>query len=467
MSDRIRTSRIGRGSTVGRYAARQAVRNARARFARMTRPSNPDDEAAAREFLRATDELVDMLGGMKGAAMKVGQMLSIIDLAMIPRDKREHFQQRLAVLRDSAPAFAFDQMRRVMEDDLGGSLDTLFAEFDTEPIASASIGQVYRARLPDGSPVAVKVQYPGIASAVRADLKNLALLLRLSKPLLPTASTDSFIEELTFHIGDETDYLREANTQHEMATHYAGHPFITVPDAVLPLCGPRVLVTEYIDGMRFDEIAREPADVRNRVAEIIYRFYIGSIYLDCQFNGDPHPGNLLLTSDGRVAFLDFGLFKRMDPTSVDFERKAADLAFDERADALHALLRTSGVLGPAAPITPEQTLEYFYDASPWTFDDEDLEVTGELAGGALMTVADPRSAAFGRMHRQTLPPEHFFARRADFYAFGMIGQLRGTANWHRMAREWVRGDAPATELGVADTQWRAGRYRAAGACLGP
>ncbi|MFX0580941.1 ABC1 kinase family protein [Nocardia nepalensis] len=455
MSDRIRTSRIARGGTVGRYAARQAVRNARTRFARMTRPSNPDDEATTREFLRATDELVEMLGTMKGAAMKVGQMLSIIDLTLIPHDKRADFQRKLAVLRDSAPAISFERMRTVIEDDLGQTLAQAFAEFDTEPLASASIGQVYRARLHDGMAVAVKVQYPGIASAVRADLKNLALLLKLSKRMLPTAGSDAFIEELTFHISDETDYLREAKTQHEIATQYAGHPFLRIPDAVLPLCSPRVLVTEFVDGMRFDAITRESAAVRDRVAEIIYRFYIGCIYLDAQFNGDPHPGNLLLTPDGRVAFLDFGLFKRMDPASVDFERACADLAFDERAEELHALLRTAGVLEPNATITPAQILEYFYDASPWTFDDEELEVTGELAGGALMTIVDPRTAAFERMHRQTLPPEHFFSRRADFYAFGMIGQLRASANWHRIVREWVRGEPPATELGRADAEWRA------------
>lgn len=423
----------------------------------MSNPENADDQAVAQRFVDAADELVEMLGTMKGAAMKVGQMLSILDVKMVPRQHREHFQKQLATLRDSAPAVSFDKMRLVIEEDLGRPIAAAFADFDPEPVAAASIGQVYRARLHDGRDVAVKVQYSKIASAVRADLKNLALLLKFSKPILPTFDSRAFLDELRYHLEEELDYVQEAKTQHELSQHYAGHPTVVVPDTVIELCSKRVLVTEFVQGSRFDEIGRLPAETRNRVGEIVYRFYIGSMYLDNQFNGDPHPGNVLLADDGRVAFIDFGLFKRMNPDAVEFERDCLRAAMEGRADDFRSLLSGGGVLRPEADIPAEDILAYAYDGSPWTFDDDDLTVTRELAGGALMLVADPRSADFERMHKENLPPEHFFSRRADFYTFGVIGQLEATANWHRIAREWIYGEPPTTAVGVADAKWRAER----------
>ena len=459
MADRVPTSRLARSGKIGKFAARQAVRNARLRFAKLANPKSADDEAVAQSFIDAADELVDMLGGMKGAAMKVGQMLSILDVKMVPREHRAHFQRQLATLRDSAPTVSFDNMRKVLEDDLGRPIDEVFAEFDPEPIAAASIGQVYRARLHDGRPVAVKVQYAKIASAVRADLKNLALLLKFSKPILPTFDSRAFLDELRYHLEEELDYVHEAQTQHELAMFYAGHPNIFVPDTVLELCRRRVLVTEFVEGLRFDEIRELDAETRNSVGEIVYRFYIGAIYLDNQFNGDPHPGNVLLANDGRVAFVDFGLFKRMEPAAVDFERAAVHAAMDGRADDFRTLLSGSAVLRTESDITADDLLAYAYDASPWTFDDDELQITAELAGGALMLIADPRSTDFERMHKENLPAEHFFSRRADFYTFGVIGQLEATANWHRIAREWVCGEPPSTPAGIADAQWRERKLR--------
>lgn len=447
-------SRIARSGQLGRFAARQAVRNARLRFDRFANPSDADEQATARAFLAAADELVGVLGTMKGAAMKIGQMLSIIDVGMVPEESREHFRRKLAVLCDQAPPVSFPRMQQVLEEDLGRPLDTVFAEFERQPIAAASIGQVYRARLLDGRLVAVKVQYAGIAAAVRADLKNLALLLKISKPLLPTFSSRSFVEEIRSHIEAELDYECEALTQHELAQFYAEHPLITVPDTVSELCTRRVLVMEFVEGKQFNEICTLPADVRDRVGELIYRFYLGSVFHHYQFNGDPHPGNVMLADDGRVAFLDFGLFKRMQPDRVELERSGLRAAMVGDADEFRAVLGRSGVLSTDAQITAAEALQYAYDGSPWTFDDELLEVTPELAGGAFMLIADPRSADFERMRKETLPAEHFFLRRADFYTFGMLGQLHATANWCRIAREWLFDDPPLTEIGRIDADWR-------------
>jgi predicted unusual protein kinase regulating ubiquinone biosynthesis (AarF/ABC1/UbiB family) len=181
----VSTSRLAGASTLGAAAAGQAIRKRRTTLSMIGRSAEVRARLADESVLRSAQQLVLVLGSMKGVAMKLGQMLSILDLDLVPPTHRETFQRRLAALRDSAPTVAFEAMREVIEDDLGAPLLTLFAEFETCPIAAASIGQVYRARLHDGRAVAVKAQYPGVAAAVRADLKNLVMFRKVLNQALP------------------------------------------------------------------------------------------------------------------------------------------------------------------------------------------------------------------------------------------------------------------------------------------
>ena len=178
MADRVPRGRIGRLARVGYAAAHQAARQAGTRAVNMTRSEEQAQAALERRQLEAAEQIVNVLGGMKGAAMKLGQVLSFVDIGIVPAEYRERFQAKLASLRDAAPTVCFEQMRKVIEQDLGEPVNSAFADFDPEPIAAASIGQVYRATLHDGRDVAVKVQYPGIGDAVRADMKNLGVLLQ-------------------------------------------------------------------------------------------------------------------------------------------------------------------------------------------------------------------------------------------------------------------------------------------------
>src|SRR5581483_141810 len=159
----------------------QAIRQAGTRAANVTRNKEGREAALERRHIEAAAQIVAALGTMKGAAMKVGQVMSFLDVGLVPEDYREEFQRKLAALRDAAPTVSFKDMRRVIEDELEEPLSEIFEDFDEEPIAAASIGQVYRATTTDGRPVAVKVQYPGVAAAVRADMQNLGLILRLAK----------------------------------------------------------------------------------------------------------------------------------------------------------------------------------------------------------------------------------------------------------------------------------------------
>ena len=454
MTDKVPTSRLVRGSKLGQVAAGRAIRNAGARVSMIGRSDEVRARLAEKSAIAAADQLVTVLGGMKGVAMKLGQMLSILDLDLVPEEHRDDFQRKLAALRDQAPTASFDTMRGVIEADYGRPLSEVFADFDPDAVAAASIGQVYRARLHDGREVAVKVQYPGIDAAIRADMKNLTMFLKIWKSTVPTLSTPGLLNELRLNFEGELDYEREARTQHDIARLYADHPFIAVPDSVPELSTRRVLVSEFFDGTGFAGIRTLPQAERNRVGEIVFRFYIGSLYRHHEFCGDPHPGNLLLGADGRVGFVDFGLFNRMDAEHVEFEKLCLRAATEGRRDDLYALMVRRGVIAPDADVTPDECLEYVYAAAEWNLVDEEIAITPDMASTGFLLAIDPRASEFSGMKSQNLPPEHLFSRRADFLTFGVLGQLDASANWHRIGREWVYGDAPTTELGVAEQHWR-------------
>lgn len=455
MAGRVPKGRVLRGSQLGRLAAGQAVRGVGTRLSMIGQPEQARQILAQRSALQTAQQLVTILGGMKGAAMKLGQMLSVLDVELVPESHRELFRAKLAELRDRAPAFPFASMRKVIEGDLG-PLSRVFAEFDETPVAAASIGQVYRARLHDGRAVAVKVKYPGVDEAVHADLRNLEFFSKLWKSALPSAADAGVLDAIARNIGGELDYLREARTQHRVASRYRGHPFITVPDSIEEFCGPNVLVTEFLDGVPFEQIRGMPDADRDRIGELIYRFYISALFSDYEFCGDPHPGNIMLDSSGRVGFVDFGLYSRMDPIHVDFERTALRAAGELRAVDLYQQWVGRGIIDPEAGVTPQECLEYVWAAAGWHLLDEEITITPELATGAVVLAVNPRSVEFRGMRRQLLPPEHVFSRRADLFTFAALGQLRTTNNWHRIAREWLYDEAPVTEIGRETARWLSG-----------
>jgi predicted unusual protein kinase regulating ubiquinone biosynthesis (AarF/ABC1/UbiB family) len=446
-------ARISRGGKIGRLAAEQAVRSAGTRLSMIGRSQRAKSILAERATIESAEQLVTVLGGMKGAAMKLGQMLSVLDLDLVPESHRERFRDKLAALRDHAPTVAFTSIRKVIEADIG-PMARVFADFDEAPVAAASIGQVYRARLRDGRDVAVKVQYPNVDTAIKADMRNLALFAKLGKTLWPTLGANGFLDEIAKNLESELDYLREARTQHCVAEKYRGHPFIHSPDSILEHSRARVLITDYVDGRSFDQLRTLHQNERDHIGELIYRFYIGSLFRHNEFCGDPHPGNILQTVDGKVVFIDFGLFNRMDPTNVEFEKILVRAAAEGRANDLYHLLIGRGIIDPDAQVTPQECLDYVWASAEWHLVDEEITITPELATSALVVAIDPRgSADFTGIKRQLLPPEHIFSRRAEFFTFGVLGQLAATNNWHRIAREWLYDDPPATDIGRAAADW--------------
>jgi predicted unusual protein kinase regulating ubiquinone biosynthesis (AarF/ABC1/UbiB family) len=409
----------------------------------------------ARRQLETAKQIVAALGTMKGAAMKLGQVMSFLDVGLVAEEHREEFQRELAKLRDAAPTVSFKQMRRVIEDDLGERISEVFATFDEEPIAAASIGQVYRATLhEDGREVAVKVQYPGVAAAVRADMQNMDMIMRLLKRMTPGMDSKAIAAEIKERIGEELDYELEAQNQRSLARIFKDHPFIVVPDVITDLSRERVLVTEFVRGVGFEEIKGYPQSQRDRIGEIVFRFFLGCLYRHRQFSGDPHPGNFLLQDDGKVAFLDFGLFKRMEREPVELELACQRAVVEGDAGTLHRLLAESGFLPEPERVDPGHLMEFISDAIWWyTTADEVVELTPEIATQVMIESSDPRSSHFREMRHQDMRPEHLFGRRMEMLTLAVLSQLRAKNNWHRIAREWMYGEEPVTELGRAEVEF--------------
>jgi predicted unusual protein kinase regulating ubiquinone biosynthesis (AarF/ABC1/UbiB family) len=452
-SEKIPTSRVRRTATVASLAAGEAVKQFGTRAANVTRGEEASEEAMARRQLETAKQIVAALGTMKGAAMKLGQVMSFLDMGLVPEQHREEFQRELAKLRDAAPTVSFKQMRKVIEDDLEESIDDVFASFDQEPIAAASIGQVYRATLHDGRDVAVKVQYPGVATAVRADMQNLDMIMRLLKRMTPGLDVKAITKEVRERIVEELDYELEAQNQRALARIFDGHPFIVVPGVISSLSRERVLVSEFVKGVGFEDLKGRGQAERDRIGEIVFRFFLGCLYRHRQFSGDPHPGNFLLLDDGRVAFLDFGLFKRLDEGPVDLELAAQRAVAEGNAIALHRLLAESGFLPDPERVDPEHLLDFVQSAIWWYTTDEVVELSPEIATAVMIESSDPRSTHFREMRHQDMRPEHLFGRRMEMLTLAVLSQLRARNNWHRIAREWMYGDQPVTELGRQEAEF--------------
>jgi predicted unusual protein kinase regulating ubiquinone biosynthesis (AarF/ABC1/UbiB family) len=452
--DRIPTSRVGRSARIGRLAAGQGARQVATMTANLARSDEQRQRALDKRYVEAAEQIVTVLGTMKGAAMKVGQMLSVIDPGVVPEEYREEFQRKLGALRDAAPNVRFDDMRKVIESELGERLGDVFSDFDETPIAAASIGQVYRATLrDDGRDVAVKVQYPRVAEAVRADMQNLGMLLRVVRTIAPGLDVRATAAEIRDRIHEELDYELEAANQRALARIFRGHPFITVPEVVTSLSRERVLVSEFVEGDGFETVKELDQATRDRVGEIVFRFYFGCMYRHGQFSGDPHPGNFLLCPNGTVAFLDFGLFKHLPRELIEVELETLRLGAEGKAEALHAHFADIGLLPRPERFEPVSILTQFLDATWWYLADAEVALEPEIATQVMINMGDPRSDHFGQMRHETLPADHLFGRRVEVLTLAVLSQLRARANWHRIAREWMYDAEPQTELGRQEQEF--------------
>jgi predicted unusual protein kinase regulating ubiquinone biosynthesis (AarF/ABC1/UbiB family) len=250
---------------------------------------------------------------------------------------------------------------------------------------------------------------------------------------------------------EELDYEYEAQSQRTFARAYRDHPFIYVPDVLTRLSRRRVLVTEYVEGLGFEDVKLLPQADRDRFGEIVFRFCFGSIYHLQQFNADPHPGNYILMPDGRVAFLDFGMTKRLDREQIELEQLAIDAATRRDPAALREALHVLGFVKNPSKLDAERLMEHVMVVGGWYMEDREIQLTPERVMKVIESTSDPRSPYYDLMRRESIPAEELMGRRMEIGVLAVLAQLRATRNWHRISREWIYGDPPAGELG--ELEW--------------
>ncbi len=442
------TSRGSRSATMARLAARRA----RDRTWTKARQRLADDEGRRRMQAelerRDAEDVVAALGHMKGAMMKLGQMASYLDEGM-PEPMRE----ALAGLRSDAPPMPGDLALSEIEAGLGRPLHELFQAIDPEPIASASIGQVHRATTTDGREVAVKVQYPGIAAAIAADMDNSETIAMLLGMIFPGLDPQELVEELRARINEELDYENEAANVALFADYYRGHPTIWIPEVIGELSSRTVLTTEFVRGERFEAVYDRSQEERDRVAEILYRFVFRSLNRQYVFNGDPHPGNYLLADDGRVAFIDFGLVKHFDADEIEQFARLIRAMLDRDAGEFRRTAEEVEVLRPEAPFTDDEIYDWFAAYYELILDNEEMTVTSEYAGRLLYKTFDARTNEI--LKHTNVPPTFALIQRINLGLFSLMGKLEATANWRAISEElWLWTDAPpTTPMGEAEVAW--------------
>ncbi len=444
-SPRIRTGRIGRTAGVGGMVARQGFGWAGTRIANLTRDQEGRQQATDERVGRIAVQIAKQLGEMKGAAMKIGQVLATVELPGLSEEGQEEFRAALAQLRDNAPKFGYEDIRKVVEQDLGASVRDLFVDFEREAFAAASIGQVHRATTHEGDRVAVKVQYPGIAEAVEIDLRNLHLILRLVKRMAPGLDVKAVGGEIRERISEELDYELEAQNHRALERAFKGHPFAVVPRVHTRLSTRRVLVTDLLEGARFEEVKGMDDATRDRYGEIVFRFFFDR-ERTLMILGDPHPGNYLLLEDGSVGFLDFGMVRRVSAEHFDRERRLGRAIAAGDASCVHELMSELGYLPDPDEFDPDDLLDQVRSGARWLFERGFRRLDPDFAR-EMIEASSPRSPHYEAMKRQTLPPASLLMRRQEGLVFITLADLRAGADWARIAAEYTSGEEPATELG--------------------
>ena len=404
--------------------------------------------------IRTSEDVARELGNMKGVMMKFGQLLSFI-MEGLPDDA----QKALATLQSDAKPMAPGLAAKVITDELGQPPDRIFLDWQVVPVAAASIGQVHHAVTHDGRDVAVKVQYPGVADSIEADLDNAEAFYRLGTAfVLKGLDAKGLVDELRTRMRDELDYELEAANQTEFALHFAGHPFITIPAVDRATSTKRVLTTDWVEALSWADFeSTSPAAARHRAGESIWRFAQHAIHRLGAFNGDPHPGNYRFSDHGDVTFLDFGLVKRWTPGEWEQLAPSMDAIIVHRdPERLVVAMEEIGFLRAGHGLAAQQV--YDYVSTPYTpYLTDTFTFTRAFVRDAMSTIIDVRGPYAEVIEQLNMPPSFVILDRVVWGVSAILGKLEVTAPWRSMLLEYSHGGPPATALGEAESRWVASK----------
>lgn len=382
------------------------------------------------------EKATKILGQLRGVATKVGQMASYVD-GVVPPEHRDTFEASMAKLRAAAPRSTSAQIRALVEAELGAPIEERFAEWDDEPLASASIGQVHRATTREGQAVAVKVQHHGIVEAMEADLKNAGLFDVMARTFgLGKFEVGRLIDEARTRFREELDYGLEARRQKAFAALYEDQPKIIIPTVVDDYSTNRVLSTTLMEGMDFEEACRADEDQRRQWCETLWHFVYGSIMVGGSFNADPHPGNYAMQPDGRVVFFDFGCVQPIELERRELILRAHDAAFEKDYPRFDEAAAQMLMVAPGKH--RERVLEYMHYALSPVFHSP-FRVTREFAT-EVVDRFKAMAAEFRKLPADqfvAMPPGILFLNRLQFGFFSILARLDAEADYAAVERRFV------------------------------
>ncbi len=396
------------------------------------------DDVTAEMQRRTAEQVFEVLGTLKGGAMKFGQALSVFEAAM-PDDAVAPYREALTRLQNAAPPMEPAVVRRLMSEQLGTAWPTYFRDFDEKAAAAASIGQVHRAVWRDGREVAVKLQYPGAAAALTADLNQLGRLGRLMGPIMPGLQFKPLLAELRERVLDEIDYAAEAAHQRTFAAAYADDPEIAIGRVVAS--APQLIVTEWVDGVGLSSIisagTREQRDTAGR---LMAEFHFSAAERASAIHTDPHPGNFMMRSDGRLGIVDFGSVSRMPDGAMPIVGRLARLSITGDADGVIAGLRAEGFIPDSLDPDPQVLMNYLVPyLEPLRY--EVFHFTRSWMQQLWATMTDFSSPELKLARRLNLPPEYLMIQRVTLGSIGVLSQLDARAPFRSIVERWQPGFA--------------------------
>ncbi len=438
----LSTSMGARGTQLGGLVTRSLLRRAALWLRSVLASRERKRQLQERYHMQVAEEATEMMGNMKGAFMKLGQILSFA-IEAVPENARNALQK----LQMDAPPMAFPIVAQVIAEDLGKPITALFARFDREPIAAASIGQVHRARLHDGTEVAVKVQYPGVADAIENDLRASKGLAAMVSAINHNIDAHGVVEEVKERLFEELDYAQELRNQQVFYEIWRGHPLVRVPAVYPALSSARVLTQQYCPGLSFNDFVKVATPAEKKLAvHVIHDFVFDSMNRYCLFNGDPHPGNYIFQDDGGIVFIDYGCVKSFNPDFIRDLQAMNRTLMEERRQDFEALLKKMQVVLPERPYDLDELWDFFcYHSHPFRTD-RVFTFTPEWVQEAF-SVMDPT-----KQTRINLPKNFVFLNRITFGLNSIMLALDAAENFHEIHRRYNYPDAAVppslTRVGV-------------------
>ena len=413
-----------------------------------------DGGAVERFHERTAERYTELLGHSKGALMKAGQILSMVDADAIGHAGFAPYQKALAQLQTAAPPMSAALVHAVLDNELGAGVEC-FAEFDDDPIAAASVGQVHRAVLRDGRVVAVKVQYPGVAQAIRDDLANTELLLtfmRLGAAAMgATADIRAMAAEITARVTEEVDYRHEAAMITAFADLLRGHPFIHVPEVIPEASSERVLTMTYLDGMDWATARHADQDLRNTWAEVVFRFINSGSRHGNLVQVDPHPGNFRFNPDGTVGCLDFGCVQTFTERPRWLFLSLMHAGMEGRYDDCRELMTAMGLISAGTSMSDEDLRRIVSDMTHATTAPQPVTYTPDIAARSLRAfMGDQNSRPPGHV---TVTREFVFLPRLQIAFDHIAAGLRATVPVRSILEDLSGIAEPTTELGKLHHAW--------------